>query len=646
MEEYEDKQEATESEQDKVSRWKKELSAASKAEEKWRKKAIDAEKLFAEQKKDETAFNVLWSNTEILIPAVYNQAPIPDIRRTPLARSGQSKALADAAADALEEALKSSIDNGDFDEAAEATTTDYTLPGRGVMRVRYEPLIVKQRMEAAEGEEPAEEDILADAKVRFEQWPWRDYRRGPGKKWQQVPWMAYRHYMTKEEVKDNFPNFADYEILQYTKSAEAEEQSSDDDNDGIYKRAEVWEIWCKESRTVKWISVGYDKFLRVDDDPLGLVGFFDTPGALQFTNRTDSLVPVVPYTYYKKQAKSLNDISARIDALVSGLKLRGIYDETMEAVSRLLIADDNEMLPAGNAITALENGGLDKAVWFLPIDHIARILTQLYAAREQTKQAIYELTGLSDILRGATDPNETLGAQQLKAQTGSKRLQRTQKKVQRYIRDVLRIAAEIIGEQFTPEILSNLTGKPVTPEVMRVLRDDRSRFFLVDIETDSTIAPDEQAEQQKVTEMLTGMSQYLGAIGPAVQAGGVSMQEARGLLGIILRRFKLGKEVEAALENSAQQQPPGALQQGGQEQQAAQLDAAKEQAKLAQEEKIAQEELAMKERVSMAEIAMKERVEMAKLAQSQQEVAVRLNMEERNNEREFSARTQRATEEE
>ena len=49
----------------------------------------------------------------------------------------------------------------------------------------------------------------------------------------------------------------------------------------------------------------------------------------------------------------------------------------------------------------------------------------LYQQREQIKAVIYELTGLSDIARGASKASETLGAQQLKSQWGSIRLKVT-----------------------------------------------------------------------------------------------------------------------------------------------------------------------------------------------------------------------------
>ena len=66
--------------------------------------------------------------------------------------------------------------------------------------------------------------------------------------------------------------------------------------------------------------------------------------------------------------------------------------------------------------------------------------------------------GISDILRGSTNASETATAQQIKSQWGSMRLKRIQADVANFIRDLIRLQAEIIGEQFQPETLKSMTG--------------------------------------------------------------------------------------------------------------------------------------------------------------------------------------------
>jgi len=91
------------------------------------------------------------------------------------------------------------------------------------------------------------------------------------------------------------------------------------------------------------------------------------------------------------------------------------------------------------------------------------VLIQLYDARERVKRTLYEITGMADILRGETNPNETLGAQQLKAQFATRRISRAQKQVARFARDLMRLRAFVMARHFSVETLGRMTG---LPEVM------------------------------------------------------------------------------------------------------------------------------------------------------------------------------------
>ena len=67
------------------------------------------------------------------------------------------------------------------------------------------------------------------------------------------------------------------------------------------------------------------------------------------------------------------------------------------------------------------------------------VLQGLYTQRTQILEIIYEITGISDLLRGNTKASETATAQQLKAQFGSMRMRKRQEEIERYIRDLFRI---------------------------------------------------------------------------------------------------------------------------------------------------------------------------------------------------------------
>ena len=61
--------------------------------------------------------------------------------------------------------------------------------------------------------------------------------------------------------------------------------------------------------------------------------------------------------------------------------------------------------------------GLKGAIDIVDLTPIANAPNQSYQAMAQVKQQIYDITGISDIIRGQTNASETATAQQLKGNT-------------------------------------------------------------------------------------------------------------------------------------------------------------------------------------------------------------------------------------
>ena len=351
-----------------------------------------------------------------------------------------------------------------------------------------------------------------------------------------------------------------------------------------FKTAEVWEIWDKDERRVLFINASYKAGpLKVVDDPLGLQGFFPNPRPIYAVADVDSLTPVCLYEQYKEQAEELNRISTRINKLVDALKLRGVYDATISELSEVMRGNDNDMIPAQNVTALIERGGLDKAIWTTEalVKAGAQVLQQLYLQRDAVKQTIYEITGMGDILRGASNPNETATAQQIKSQWGSLRIKRMQQDVARYLRDILRIKAEIIGEKFDQSTLQQMTlvnlptqeqlmmaqqqGQQVDPNtitweaVMQVLRSDLGRTYRIDVETDSTVASSIEADMSGMREVLEGIVGFVQGIGPAVQAKAVPIEAVKEIIMTVTRRARMGSAVEDAFEKMQAPQEQGGI---------------------------------------------------------------------------------------
>ena len=656
-----------------VNRWVTELDLADKQEADWRQRAKDTEARYRDEKVDSrqpgryssaNRFNILYSNVQTICPTLYNQSPSPDVRR----RYRDADPIGKEVSEVLERCLSFTMDECDFDRYMRLAVKDQQLCGRGVTRVRYNPAFADETDEMS-GDSY---ESLQGEEVKFQHVNWADFRHGPGRTWEEVQWVAFRHLMTRDELKSKFGDKMGEEVTLDYSPMGVDDKDGDPVTD-TFKRATIWEVWCNRQKEVIFISKTLkERPLKTEPDPLQLANFFPTPRPLYAMESTDSLVPVEPFRFYRDQADELDKITLRISGIIAACKVRGIYDSTITEMQNIMDASENMMIPAQDVLPLMQSGGLDNAIWMWPIEKIAGILGQLYVQREQIKTTIYEITGIADIMRGSSIAAETLGAQQLKVQFGTMRMDDSRRDVQRYARDLIRIAAEIISEQFTPESLQMMTdiklpsmeekqqvqmmlqsqqmamqpqppqpGQPpapppppeIPPEIMEILekptweeciqllRDDKQRSFRVDIETDSTISGDYAADQEAITKLLQGVSAFIADAGPAVEAGYLPLEAAKAMIMAAVRRFKLGREVEDALDMIGENDPAANAEQqeGAGVEQALQMKLQIEQ----QEAQIKAQEVEQKMQIEQAKMNMESQGKQADLAMEERDLGLR-----------------------
>jgi hypothetical protein len=274
----------------------------------------------------------------------------------------------------------------------------------------------------------------------------------------------------------------------------------------------VWEVWNRSTKEIIWlIRESGGIALRVDPDALGLQGFYPIPKPIYAVVSTDSMIPKAFYDLYASLAADLDDTSRRISDLTAKIKVRGGYNAANKDIANLLTADDGKLLPVDGV--DLMSGGLQNHIWLVPILEWVNALKVLYDSRNQQKQAIYEIIGIADIIRGATNPYETATAQRIKGTMGSGRMQGVKSAVANFVRDMMRMKADIIAKNFDADTLTKMTGENVTPQVMAVLRSDFTRICSIDIETDSTVEVDEATEKESNAQTM----QVIGATMSAAQ---------------------------------------------------------------------------------------------------------------------------------
>lgn len=645
-----------------VARWVMELELSDKTEKTWRERAKKVNDRYRDERAASSIdasdssggerFNILYSNVQTICPALFNQSPKPDVRK----RYRDDDPIGTVIADISERSLSFTMDESDIDRFLRLAVKDQQLSGRGVTRVIYEPAFDKETDQDGE-----EFDAKKSEEVCFSHVNWADFRRGPGRTWEEVTWVGFRHSMTLAEMKEKFGDIADDVPLDYTPSGVDEKDGPNGDPVvDSFKRANVWEIWDKDKKEVIFVSKEFkDKPIKKEEDPLKLKQFFPIPRPLYATENTDGLTPVEPFKFYADQADELDRLTRRISGIIEACKVRGLYDTTITGMADLMKSSDNILQPAGDVLPLMQSGGLEKAIWMFPLKDIAGVLVYLYQQREAVKTIIFEITGIADIMRGSSAAQETLGAQQLKAQFGTMRLDDMRREVQRYARDLVRMSAEIIAEHFSTDTMQIMTEvqlptaeqkqgammamqqaqqtgqrpppgakkaleSPTWDEAMQVLRDDQQRVYRIDIETDSTVAGDQAADQKAITDLLQGIGAFIQTAGPAVVQGYIPQEAAKAILMTAVRRFKMGREVEFALDTIGEGDEEGEQpQQPDPAQMQMQAQAQAEQMQAQQEGQMKMQEAQQKGQMDQAKMQMDGQAKQAELSLKERELALK-----------------------
>jgi len=571
---------------DLVKYWAGQIDSAKKREKEWRTEAHKLIQIYEGEFPEEIPYNILYSNTEILSPALYSQAPRPDTRP----RTTQESATAMAAAGLCDAFLENFIDNGSreycaFSAATKTAVRSALVPGRGVQRFHYHAEIEKD----ASGPRRVKEES-----VNVEELAWDKILVGHAQTWIHVPWLAFEHTWSKDEAIEAVGETAAAKLTYNTPSTDEGTTSKREDSSDREPVTTVYEIWHKKKREILWLEQdAKEAFVKkTEPDPYSLEGFYPIQEPLQFMRRLSSCIPVPLYRLYKQQARELNKITRRIEKIVDSLKVRGFFDSGVEGLSKLLEAGDNEMLPISNLAAMGQGAKAENAIWLVPVEKHVTVLQQLLQDRQAVKMVIFEIMGIADIMRGSSVASETLGAQKIKSQWGTLRLKDGQAEVARFIRDGLRIAAELGFSKLGPDTLRRITGsllpsaeqlakmeeqartaqatgKPLSPavqntlalpsfeECLEALRSDLTRGYLIDIETNSSADADATEDKENVAEFLNAFSQFLNGVAPLLESGAMPFEAARAIMLSVAKRFNLGRELYRELAKMQAPKAPG-----------------------------------------------------------------------------------------
>ena len=580
----------------------------------WWKDAEVAIKLYdggsTSQDDQDKAYNILYSNTEVLLPSLYSATPKPDVRTRYIEQNlGPIPKAVERLLTILSDPANPGVES--LDDAMQETVLSSLVPGMGFSRLRYYP---KRAVPLA-----------------IESGHYKGLIWAKGRKWSKLPWIAFRHELSPAEL------FAQFNIPEAEQGKLSQSNTDDDDSkkDTIGTKSfgvVVYEYLEKATRKTCFFCEDWeDLLLREDEDILKLESFYPTPGLMLLTMQPGEIEPVPLFQYYRNQAQELNRITVRLNKIISAIRVRGAYNGLLGDDMQKLLADsemENALVPASEAaMLAAQGGGFDRHIWMLPLEKLIQVATQLFQAREAIKSVIYELTGISDIIRGSSVASETATAQDLKNKWGTIRLRKMQTIVSDYVRDLYRLAVDaattvvpaqgwkeitqlplpLAAEQAAarqqlqfiqmqqaqqpqipgqppqqpspppPQLLAAAQG-PSWEEVIAKIASDSNRTFLINVQTSSTIDLDTAADKADVTEFMGALGQILPGLGQFVTLGPSGLEAAKAVLVGICSRYKFGLEMVPALQGI--QPPPEAEGPSPEEQKAkAQEQAQMEQAK-------------------------------------------------------------------
>jgi hypothetical protein len=184
----------------------------------------------------------------------------------------------------------------------------------------------------------------------------------------------------------------------------------------------VWEVWSKTDDQVYWVTEGVATILDHDEPHLQLSRFYPCPRPAYGTRRRRSLVPIPDYVRYGNTLDQISELTTRVYDLLREVRLKGFFPaggDIGQAVETA-IADQSSasiLIPVPAAAFMGAAGG--QMVQWLPLSEIATAIQGLLQARGQLIQDFYEISGISDIMRGATDAGETLGGGGLRGADGT-----------------------------------------------------------------------------------------------------------------------------------------------------------------------------------------------------------------------------------
>ena len=567
--------------------WVKEIDAAERRLRKYRKQGNQVVKRFIDER-DQGAnasyfegyrgdapsrLNLFHKNVSTTMAMLYGNTPQIDVARE---HHDPDDDIARVASLMYQRILMTDVEPSgeDLSTVLKAALQDRLLPGMGCARVRYDMATMTQTVMNPETMENEDVEVLEYEDSPIDYIHWQDVMWGWGRTWKEIPWWSFRNWLTRTEVTDRFGEKVakniEYKNQTPQGDSNRDEGTNPDEKDSIQK-AEIWEIWNKVDKKVYWFSKGAELILDVKDDPLGLDGFWPMPRPMVANYTTTLFVPKADFVLAQDLYNEIDELQSRISTITRAIKVVGVYNKAAgDSVGRMLKEGvENDLIPVDNWAMFAETGGLQGNVQWFPVEVIVGTLQILEQVQSAKTEQLYEITGMSDIMRGGnTDQYTAAKTQGMKAKMGSIGIQALQEEFARFASDLEALKAEVISKHFSKETIVTQSNagflpeadKPMVAAALELMMSSDVKWR-VNIKPESIAMIDYAQIKSERSEFLMAMSQYIQSASSAVQAVPGSMPILLELMKWAMAGFKGAEYLEGtfdqAIEAAKQMPPPG-----------------------------------------------------------------------------------------
>ena len=598
-------------EEKEVKFWLEKIDSAEKHYENYHRLVKETREYYKDAKQafGSGKYNIFWSSVETLKPFLYFKQPHPYVERS----NKTSDPVESYACKILEKALEWDLSQFDFDSVIKYARNDFLISGMGIIWEQYKPefSLVTDAKNPQNVIEIKTSEVVESTYVNPEYFIADCDNVGI---WEDVSWVGKKIFMTKQELLETFgEKYADIIV-----------RPGEDD----YRKKEicVYEVWDKNTQKVYWLSKQNPyAFLKVVENPLGLKGFFPCPKPIFATLTNDSIIPVPDYSMIKEMLSELDGINNRMRLTMKALKVSGCYDNSFPELKNILNKDVT-LVSLNDFQKLKDNGGIRGIIDFVPVEQYVLTLEQLAARRQDIIGKIFDVTGVSDIMRGSSDPKDTATAVTQKTNFGTLRNQDRQNDMQRFIGDLFRIKAEIICEMFSQETLLSFLSeeeqknRAVALQAVSLLKTEKLRGMTFGVETDIVFKQEE--ESAKTLEGVTTINEMISTAFQTVSAQPLLLPLYRQMINAVVSTMPKARAFGGIIENVFSAVEKELMSPQPQKTPEPNIALQLEQQKLLQERELEKEKNALKAR----ELDLKEKIEQNKLYLSNKEMELQAQL--------------------